>query len=58
MELTPEQIARLQEVKDDFERSWRRADDREASTRDIAQAKSDMITSIAYIFGVELEYTR
>lgn len=52
--MTPEQIARLQEIKENFERSWRLADSREATHRDVAYAKIEMLEAIAHIFGIDL----
>jgi hypothetical protein len=53
--MTPEQAARLQEMKDRFEKSWRRADDREASHQDVAYAKLETIEALAFVFGVDLK---
>jgi hypothetical protein len=49
-----EQKARLQEARDDAERNYRQEDDE--IVRRILRAKVETLETVAYIFGVELDY--
>jgi len=52
--MTEEQKARLQEMRDDAERAYRREDDEHE--RRILRIKAETLEAVAYVFGVELEH--
>jgi len=52
--MNEEQKARLQEVRDDAERAYRREDDEDE--RRALRIKVETLEAVAFIFGVELDH--